>query len=74
MRGARCGPRRGRAVGGRRRKQRAWERARTWGPSTHHILVARLKHEVHVSDSGRLEAQRLVELRRLLPRRTKEGH
>ena len=34
---------------------------------------AHVKHVVHVRDPGRDEAQRLVERRRILPRRIQEG-
>ena len=53
-------------VGRRQRcKQRA-ERPRLWGLRQGHARTHR-KHAKHVRDAGRVEAQRLVEQRRVLP-------
>eukprot|EP00964_Phaeocystis_antarctica_P090309 scaffold57751_cov63-Phaeocystis_antarctica.AAC.4 len=67
----RCGARytgRGAAGGGRpRRTQRAGEGATAgWGQGT--WGRAHVEHVAHVRDAGGVEAQRLVERRRVLPR------
>ena len=54
---------------GRRRKRRAWGGLRLHGGWLQGAGGAHFEHVAHVSDAGRVEAQRLVEDRRALPSR-----
>jgi len=74
MRGERCEPGGGRACGvvaaRQARRARGWPDVRPGGQG--HARRAHVEHPAHVSDAGGVEAQRLVEGRRVLPSR-REG-